>query len=61
MDVNWEQEGVFKNRPRTTLTFERQVDLVFHCLGEWNYEQVDVTILSPFLESGASFEYYDYM
>ena len=40
VDASWDQEGIFKNRPHTTLTFERQVDHVFHCLGEWDHEKV---------------------
>jgi len=39
VDASWDQEGIFKNRPHTTLTFERQVDHVFHCLGEWDHEK----------------------
>ena len=56
VDATWEQEGIFKNRPHTTLTFERQVDHVFHCLGEWDHEKV-VLHSAPFTITNLGFCY----
>ena len=35
-----EEEALFKNRPHTTLVFERQLDRIFHWTADWDFEKV---------------------
>ncbi|XP_065054682.1 uncharacterized protein LOC135683371 [Rhopilema esculentum] len=35
----YEEEALFKNRPHTTLVFERQLDRIFHWTADWDFEK----------------------